>query len=461
MLDRSPARAAARVLPGPAREALDRGVGGARPTTSAACGWTATTRSGSSCTRTCCGCSAASAEERVSTAPLASSARRPASCPDREEVGGKARSLATMRSLGLPVPPAFVLTTARRQALLARRACPTACGPTCWPRIAQLEEAHGPEVRCAATAAGLRALRRGAEHARDDGHDPQPRHRPTASRRRSPRRAGTRRSPRDTHSALRGESYAARRRRTTPRPTRTEQLRAAICAVFASWHSPRARGLPQPPRHRRRRRHRRHRAGDGLRQPRRPLRHRRAVHPQPADRRPARRTGEFLPRGQGEDVVSGEVDPLRPLADSPTGCPRCTPRCSTRAARSSATRRDVQDIEFTVERGRLYLLQTRPAKRSARRRGAARRRPRRRGRDHPGRGAGPHPARARRDACCGPCSTPRPARGATVLARGEPACPGIGVGPAPSPTRTRPLRRRRRGRRPGAPRHRAPTTCTA
>ena len=32
--------------------------------------------------------------------------------PDREEIGNKAHSLATMHRLGMPVPPAFVLTTA-------------------------------------------------------------------------------------------------------------------------------------------------------------------------------------------------------------------------------------------------------------------------------------------------------------------------------------------------------------
>ena len=53
--------------------------------------------------------------------------------PDREEIGNKAHSLATMHRLGMPVPPAFVLTTVGRQAL-SRAACPTTCGPTCWPR---------------------------------------------------------------------------------------------------------------------------------------------------------------------------------------------------------------------------------------------------------------------------------------------------------------------------------------
>ena len=42
-----------------------------------------------------------------------------------------------------------------------------------------------------------------------------------------------------------------------------------------------------------------------------------------------------------------------------------------RAACWSADGRDVQDIEFTVERGKLFLLQTRAAKRSARGGGAA------------------------------------------------------------------------------------------
>ena len=68
----------------------------------------------------------------------------------------------------------------------------------------------------------------------------------------------------------------ARRCSTTPAsevPTDPhEQLRAAIHAVFGSWSSRRADGLPQALGHPGGRRHRRDRAGDGLRQPRRATR---------------------------------------------------------------------------------------------------------------------------------------------------------------------------------------------
>ena len=73
--------------------------------------------------------------------------------------------------------------------------------------------------------------------------------------------------------------------------------------------------------------------------------------------------GEWLPKGQGEDVVSGTHDPL-PLAALAGAMPAANERLLEAAKLLEREHGDIQDIEFTVERGTLYLLQTRSAKRS-------------------------------------------------------------------------------------------------
>lgn len=74
--------------------------------------------------------------------------------------------------------------------------------------------------------------------------------------------------------------------------------------------------------------------------------------------------GEWLPCGQGEDVVSGtfDVEPISALHDEQ---PTVHDELMTAAAKLEHIAKDVQDIEFTVEQGTLWLLQTRVAKRSA------------------------------------------------------------------------------------------------
>jgi pyruvate, orthophosphate dikinase len=73
--------------------------------------------------------------------------------------------------------------------------------------------------------------------------------------------------------------------------------------------------------------------------------------------------GEWLPGGQGEDVVSGTHDPL-PLTALAGSLPDAHERLLAAAKLLEREHGDVQDVEFTVERGELYLLQTRSAKRS-------------------------------------------------------------------------------------------------
>jgi pyruvate, orthophosphate dikinase len=74
--------------------------------------------------------------------------------------------------------------------------------------------------------------------------------------------------------------------------------------------------------------------------------------------------GEFLLNAQGEDVVAGIRDPL-PIADMAQVLPTAYAELVAVQARLERHYRDMQDIEFTVERGHLYLLQTRRGKRTA------------------------------------------------------------------------------------------------
>jgi pyruvate, orthophosphate dikinase len=73
--------------------------------------------------------------------------------------------------------------------------------------------------------------------------------------------------------------------------------------------------------------------------------------------------GEFLTNAQGEDVVAGIRTP-RPLAELAVTMPAVFNELKTVTERLERHYRDVQDFEFTFEDGRLYLLQTRSAKRS-------------------------------------------------------------------------------------------------
>jgi pyruvate,orthophosphate dikinase len=74
--------------------------------------------------------------------------------------------------------------------------------------------------------------------------------------------------------------------------------------------------------------------------------------------------GEFLANAQGEDVVAGIRTP-EPIERMREQLPRAFAELVETIERLEKHYRDMQDIEFTVEDERLYLLQTRAAKRTA------------------------------------------------------------------------------------------------
>jgi pyruvate, orthophosphate dikinase len=204
-----------------------------------------------------------------------------------------------------------------------------------------------------------------------------------------------------------------------------EQLRAAICAVFGSWNSRRAAA------------YRRHwgidddggtaviiqamvfgnlgtNSGTGVLFTRDPLTGAPGAY------------GEWLPGAQGEDVVNGTHDCL-PLSALAALSPTAHAQLLTAAGLLERELGDVQDIEFTLERGRLYLLQTRGAKRSA---AAALRTAAELAQE----GVISRAEALSRVtveqvvAVLAPRLSPQATAGAAVLARGVAACPGVAAG---------------------------------
>ncbi|MFF8843365.1 pyruvate, phosphate dikinase [Streptomyces sp. NPDC015127] len=142
-----------------------------------------------------------------------------------------------------------------------------------------------------------------------------------------------------------------------------EQLRRAVHAVFSSWNSERARLY----------RRREHipddlgtavniqamvfgnlgpDSGSGV-----------AFTRDPATGRPGV-YGDYLPNAQGEDVVAGIRNTV-PLQDLAHLDPGSFARLRDTMATLEAHYRDLCDIEFTIERGTLWMLQTRVGKRTA------------------------------------------------------------------------------------------------
>lgn len=75
--------------------------------------------------------------------------------------------------------------------------------------------------------------------------------------------------------------------------------------------------------------------------------------------------GEYLPNAQGEDVVAGIRTP-KPISELEKEMPEAYKQLVEIFDRLEKHYRDMMDLEFTIEKGKVYLLQTRVGKRSAR-----------------------------------------------------------------------------------------------
>ena len=303
--------------------------------------------------------------------------------PSRDLVGGKAWSVARMQALGLTVPPAFVVTTAACKAFLADGREPPGLEAEIDAAVRWLEAktgrtfGAGPRPLLVSVRSGApvsmpgmmdTVLNLGVNDATEaalgvECGDP-------AFARNTHKRfldlyahivlraAAPELDEAQSPPAWRA-AIAAACGTEIPADAR-EQLRHAVRAVFESWNSRRAR------------RYRQHHAipddlgtavtvqamvfgnldalsGTGVLFSRNP------------STGAAEPYGEYLPRAQGEDVVSGKFTP-QPLSALGASMPEALARLLDAARTLEKAGRDVQDIEFTVERGQLYFLQSRAAK---------------------------------------------------------------------------------------------------
>jgi len=283
----------------------------------------------------------------------------------REDIGAKAWGVNRMRALGLPVPPAIVITT---QACRAYYALGQTLDEGMWVQlvahISTLEEASGRRFG-AVPRPLLVSVRSGAAHSMPGMMDTilnlginDTIEAALSAEHRNPRYAA------DLHRRL-VEQYrnVVLGGRAEPVPDDPWlQLRTAVAAVFDSWRSPRAvlyrrdRGFSDvegtavmiqamvfgnADAH----------SGTGVLFSRNPI----TGDPPP--------WGEWLAGGQGEDVVSGRRTP-GPLEALAVQMPEVHAELLRAATVLEADAGDIQDIEFTVESGRLWLLQMRTAKRS-------------------------------------------------------------------------------------------------
>lgn len=343
----------------------------------------------------------------------------------REEIGGKAWGINRMLGLGLPVPPAFALPTVTCRQFLASGRLPDDLETALRDGMAGLAAATGRafldpskpllvSVRSGApmsmpgmmdTLLNLGLDDAGADALARETGDPG-------------WVAEIRERFAEQYRELLGEYEP-------PSPDPWVQLGQAVAAVFRSWNSPRAQA------------YRGHhgldgecgtavtvqamafgnlddRSGTGVLFTRNPLTGERVPY------------GEWLPQAQGEDVVSGRRTPL-PLAALQKSAPALHAELLEHAALLEREQADVQDIEFTVEAGRLFILQTRNAKRAPRAavRFAV---------DLAREGlidvaqALARVAPAHIAGVLAPGLTAEVRAAALLLARGEPACPGVATG---------------------------------
>lgn len=319
---------------------------------------------------------------------------------DRAVLGGKGAGLARMVALGLPVPPGFVIGAPCGQRYLSAGQLPAELDGELAERLAALEAAAGQRfgaeddpllvsVRSGAavsmpgmmdtvlnvglTTAGAESL---AQQTGDRVFAWGSLERLLDGFARTVRGIGAGELEEVLLDVPAADPAAAARARCeavlrliedesgAPFPDADGQLREAIEAVFRSWHSPRARAY---------RRHkgiddelgtavvvqamvfgnRDNRSGSGV-----------AFTRDPSTGAPGA-YGDFLFNAQGEDVVSGERN-TEPLAVLHERLPEVYQQLTALLETLEQDARDLCDVEFTVQSGRLYLLQTRVGQRSGR-----------------------------------------------------------------------------------------------
>ncbi|WP_397587233.1 pyruvate, phosphate dikinase [Sandarakinorhabdus limnophila] len=279
--------------------------------------------------------------------------------PDR--IGGKAASLLAMARLGLPVPPAFVVPTDVARAWAASGSLPTGFAEMLQAGVRGLEAATGRQFG-AAQRPLLLSVRSGAAVSMPGMME-------TLLNLGLTEKSAAGLAAETGNSAFVADlrdSFAAQFNTCVgPVPDDAQaQLLAAVEAVMASWNSRRAR------------RYRAHhgipddlgtavtvqamvfgnlceRSGTGVLFSRNPI---------SGD---DEAWGEWLPRAQGEALVAGthNAQPMERLAQA---MPEVHQQLLAGARELERSGRDAQDIEFTIESGRLFFLQSRPAKRTAR-----------------------------------------------------------------------------------------------
>jgi pyruvate, orthophosphate dikinase len=327
----------------------------------------------------------------------------------RELLGGKGVGLAEMTALGIPVPGGFTITTeACRAYMRGPKTLPDGLAEEIEEHVGRLEERIGKRfgdpsdpllvsVRSGAAVsmpgmmdtilnvglggdavAGLAATTGNPRFASDsyrrliqmygdtvDGIDP---HRFEHELQQLKTARGVSQDVDLTGDDLSGlvETFETLYEQEVGRPfpqDARDQLTRAVIAVFESWDTPRAQVY--------RRAHdipddlgtavnvvqmvfgnKGSRSGTGV-----------AFTRNPSTGEPAP-FGEFLVDAQGEDVVAGIRTP-EPLEAMESRLPAAYGELLATMRRLEEHYKDVQDIEFTVEEDRLYLLQTRTAKRTA------------------------------------------------------------------------------------------------
>ena len=354
----------------------------------------------------------------------------------KERLGGKGSGLAEMTALGIPVPPGFTIEAAV-SAEYSRGANLDELKKEVAEALAKLETAAGRRFGDAANPL-LVSVRSGARSSMPgmmdtilnlgleprDGRGPRARPRdarfaldccrplhPDVRRRRArrtgegrvraraDREAPERRAPRRTRSSrppisadlvapFRGDHRASTRARRSPR-TRSEQLWGAIArGVPLAGTTSARRTYRQPARHPRRLGHRGQRAGHGVRQPRRRLRHRRRLHAR--SRRPARSgsTASSCPTRRARTSWPASARRGHLNADgsrrprSKRRCRRPTRSCCASRRCSRSTTATCRTSSSRSRTGSSIMLQTRNGKRTGLRGGAHRGRHGGRGADH-------------------------------------------------------------------------------